>query len=286
MKKNILLLMAVVFASACQKNATGISTSTDNLLTHKLNYSRLDTTQSHLRAKSTQLASTFSCTLTANYNGSNSYAMTVNDNVSYVAASTVYTLYQNGTAIESESISNFNNFTITRTLTPGTYYFSFYQVGVGQTWTWQTPTLTIVAEPAAPAGMICLFRYFNSASGQHICTYDWEELGSTNVGYSFEKVLGYTYPSASSATNLKPIYRYYKSSDGSHFTTDLAGTYSGFVFEKILGYVGTAATATLSRSLTKYYRSSDDDHFVCVAPDVPNTTGYTQDIDFVFGYLQ
>jgi len=159
-------------------------------------------------------------------------------------------------------------------------------VGVGQTWTWQTPTLTIVAEPTAPAGMICLFRYFNSTSGQHICTYDWEELGSTNVGYSFEKVLGYTYPSASSATNLKPIYRYYKSSDGSHFTTDLAGTYSGFVFEKILGYVGTSATASLSRSLTKYYRSSNDDHFVCIAPDVPNTTGYTQDIDFIFGYLQ
>lgn len=112
------------------------------------------------------------------------------------------------------------------------------------------------------------------------------ELGCATKGFVFEKVLGYTYPSANSAPNLKPIYRYYKASDGSHFTTDLLGNYSGYVYEKILGYVGTAPTTTLSRSLTKYYNSTIDDHFVCVAPDVPKGTAYTQDIDFVFGYLQ
>jgi hypothetical protein len=134
--------------------------------------------------------------------------------------------------------------------------------------------------------MICLFGYFDPSNGQHICTYDWQELGCAAKGFVFEKVLGYTYPSASSAPNLKAIYRYYKGSDGSHFTTDLLGNYQGFVYEKILGYVGAAPTTTLSRSLTKYYNGTIDDHFVCVAPDVPKTTGYTQDIDFVFGYLQ
>jgi hypothetical protein len=176
---------------------------------------------------------------------------------------------------------------LTEKLIPGIYYGvisyvdSYYNViNV------QTSTLTIIDEPVAPAGMICLFRYFDPSNGQHICTYDWQELACASEGFFFEKVLGYTYPSASSAPNLKPIYRYYKGSDGSHFTTDLLGNYQGFVYEKILGYVGAAPTTTLSRSLTKYFNGTIDDHFVCVTPDVPKSTGYTQDIDFIFGYLQ
>jgi len=281
MKQFLTLLFFLILIAGCNKEQSANTTGSTNLLTTKVTYSHTDTTTAHLSVRKIALSSTPSATVQINYAGNSRYTFTVYLNG---ALTSDFELYRNGVLYDSNASSS-NPLNIS--LTAGTYYCSVRYIDDADNYLYvQTSSYTIVAEPASPAGMICLYRYFNPTSGQHICTYDWEELGSTNVGFNFEKVLGYTYPSATSASNLKPIYRYYKSSDGSHFTTDIAGTYSGFVFEKILGYVGTAATATLSRSLTKYYRSSDDDHFVCVAPDVPNTTGYTEDIDFIFGYLQ
>ena len=80
--------------------------------------------------------------------------------------------------------------------------------------------------------MLGLYEYYNPTISQHVYTYDWNELGSTSLYYTFIKVLGYTYPSASSAPNLKPIYRYYNAGTGSHYVTDVLGTYPGFVYEK------------------------------------------------------
>jgi hypothetical protein len=134
--------------------------------------------------------------------------------------------------------------------------------------------------------MLCLYEYYNSINGQHVCTYDWEELGSTSSNYNFIKVMCYTYPSASSAPDLKPIYRYYNASTGSHYTTDLLGSYPGFIYEKVLGYVGTSATSDLNRSLTRYYNHYLDDHFVCVAPEVPLANDYVPDPVFVFGFVK
>jgi hypothetical protein len=293
MKKISVLLLAASILAGCQKekSTTVSKPNNDNLLTHKVTYSYKDTTTTSL-AKTSNITlhdASFYFTLTANYIGNDYYTITAKNNNSADVVGPSYSIYKNGVAIESDIPINsgWDNFTFSRHLDPGVYYIIIKSyVFDGAPIAIQSQNLTIVPEPTAPAGMLCLYRYFNSTSGQHICTYDWQELASCSQGFVFEKVLGYTYPSASSAANLKPIYRYYKSATGSHFTTDIQGNYTGFVYEKVLGYVGTSATTTLSRSLTKYYLSSTDDHFVCVPPDVPTYPGFTKDIDFTFGYLQ
>ena len=95
------------------------------------------------------------------------------------------------------------------------------------------------------------------------------------------------YTTATAEANLKPIYRYYNSTSGGHYTTDQNGTFSGYVLEKILGYAGISATADMTKPVTKWHSTTFDDHFQCIPPAVPLGTDYAQDVvDFTFGYLQ
>jgi hypothetical protein len=286
--KNIFIFLAVfAFLSGCKKTSINtIKNDDDNLLTNKVAYSYKDTTTVHIannKIKVNSSAAVVSASISIDYVGNNNYKFSVVVSPDNLTGG--WNLYRNGVLYENVGIF-WQPFTFTSNLAPGTYVLKGDYNIDDKGYELTSPTINVIAKPEAPAGMLCLYRYFNSSSGQHICTYDWEELGCYSHGFMFEKVLGYTYPSASSAANLKPIYRYYKNTTGSHFTTDIQGNYAGFVYEKILGYVGTSATATLSRSLTKYYLSSTDDHFVCVPPDVPTYPGFTQDIDFIFGYVQ
>ncbi|MDN5286110.1 MAG: hypothetical protein JWR38_2384 [Mucilaginibacter sp.] len=301
----IVYVLLFVFALSCKKESSPSQTSETNtkntILIDKSTFVYKDTITVKNSTKDGKLsvneATPSKIIVTITYAGSNKYTITVH--IDKNPGNSIVSYFLEGPNT-SENIGNgvpdydtsprSGTFTLT---TPGNYYVE------GD---WQDETLhgdltyrfpfTIYAPPQPPAGMIGFYRYFNPVNGQHIVTSNWEELASTSLNFNFEKVLGYAYPDASSAAGLKPIYRYYNSASGSHYTTDQYGTFTGFVYEKILGYAGINQSAGMSKALTKWYLGSIDnriidDHFVCVPPEVPLGTVYTQDkIDFIFGYVQ
>ena len=48
--------------------------------------------------------------------------------------------------------------------------------------------------PTARAGTVPLYRYFSAISGDHFYTTDWNDLGNSKSGYTFERVAAYVVP--------------------------------------------------------------------------------------------
>jgi len=141
------------------------------------------------------------------------------------------------------------------------------------------PVFSIYSKPTdPPTGLIPLYRYDNPELDRHMYTSDWNELGSFSQGYQFEKVQGYLYTSATGASNLVPLYRYYNSTTSDHYLTTTNATYSGYTYEKILGYISTTPITSADQSLNEYFDSTSG-HVYTSPPETLSTP-------FVFSALE
>jgi len=305
-KKLFKLLMIIAIGSlsllGCKKSeSVADQLIEDSPVSSVKKYSRIDTTTVTLNKTSIKYGSSKMLAvmvanaseqtyIQVNYMGSGSYDITGGG---YTWPNNLIVtqchLYKDGAIYESEGSFIGKSISFRRNLPPGRYYLSFTFYNSAYT----TPTFVIVPTPQPPAGMIGIYEYLNPTNGQHICSADWEEIGSTAWNWVYERTLGYIYPSASSAPNLKAIYRYYRAGTGSHYTTDQ--TYGNFTDwqlyapDKTMGYVSISPVPGMDRPLTKWYSAALDDHYVCIPPVVPEASSlnYVQDSDsFIFGYIQ
>lgn len=105
-----------------------------------------------------------------------------------------------------------------------------------------------------------LYRYYNSTSGDHFYTTDFNELGNGALGYTYEWVQC-TIDHSSNASNI-PFYRYYNSTTGTHFyTTDTSEVPAGFHFEKIQGWVYANNVTGTMAPLYRYYNTANGMYF-------------------------
>lgn len=108
------------------------------------------------------------------------------------------------------------------------------------------------------------FRYYNSGSGDHFYTMNWNELSAAGFSrWNYEGVQGYIVNHQ--VANSIPLYRYYNTRNGDHFYTtnwgELGGAGSnGWVYEGIAGYVPTVA-ASDTANLYRYFNTRSGDHF-------------------------
>jgi hypothetical protein len=307
MKNSLLILFFLfsVFEFGCRKESSSpvlITKNTNDASITNVKYNYKDTVTLHAdSAGKSRLAinssTPTSCIITAiTYIGSGSYTISAHLDSDPGNNLVQYSLYlpDGSTVSFGPSDGLFNNSIQTQSyynLAPGTYYIQGeYFTASGYPLSYNSKTFTIYAQPQAPSGMVCLMRYFNSTTGQHLCTTDWEELASNSQNFAFEKVLGYLSATGSpccAAPTMKPIVRYYNHTTGGHLTTDNnSGNISGYVLEKTLGYANFSSSTTMSKALTNWHYPTLDDHFSCIPPEVPNNTSYVKDIDFTIGYIQ
>jgi len=84
---------------------------------------------------------------------------------------------------------------------------------------------------------VTLYRYYRKSTNDHFYTTNWNELGNSKNGWTYD---GHTYKVYSSQMpNTQPLYQYWDGKD--HFYTtnknELGAGSSGFTFEKIACYV-------------------------------------------------
>jgi len=116
-----------------------------------------------------------------------------------------------------------------------------------------------------------LYRYYNSANVDHFYTVDFDELGSGRLGYQYEGIECFIYPSQSRSdwfSEQKPLYRYWGNTD--HFYTtnrdEIGRTINGEVgnygykSEGIAGYCYPTYRDGFV-PLYRYYSSEGSNHF-------------------------
>ena len=118
------------------------------------------------------------------------------------------------------------------------------------------------------AAAVKLYRYNNSSTHDHIFTTDWNELGESKYGYSFEGVAGYVMNEPAEGT--VPCYRYLNSAKKIHFyTTSLdemgEGKY-GFQKEGIAFYVYATQVANTT-AFHRYVNKTSGNHFYTTSLD-------------------
>jgi serine/threonine-protein kinase len=119
------------------------------------------------------------------------------------------------------------------------------------------------APPAEPAPLtVALYRYWNSAIGDHFYTTDFAELGSGRSGYVYEGVQANVLPKQ--APGSVPLHRYWNAATGDHFYTtnygELGAGRSGYVYERVQAYVYPQALPGL-RPIYRYWNPTTADHF-------------------------
>jgi lysyl endopeptidase len=102
-------------------------------------------------------------------------------------------------------------------------------------------------------GRKSVYRFFKTTLGSHFYTINGSERNSiiSNLPeYSYEGPAFYTYPTASGATGLSPIYRFFNTRNGSHFYTINASERDSIIanlphysYEGISWYAQTAGVA-------------------------------------------
>jgi len=309
-KESTIIAFLLLFLFACQKDATKQTTAnlSNQISSKQITFLRTDTT-THVNNSYSLDTSKIKVHITGllgpdpvpimslgiTYAGNGLYNIQPYNNQTgknYDCDYAIYTAYSGGSTLYKDlGRNNGNELTqayvgslpVSSYYLQVTYFSGPLSGGVDPT---EKEQFAIYAQPAVPTGMACLLRYFNNTTGQHICTSNWEELGSYSEGFEYEKVLGYMYPNATQGSNLQYLYRYYDATTGTHFETNIYADYSSYVYEGILGCVGITSSGTLINPVDEWYDATSNDHFNCVPPEVPNGTAYTKGINFVCGYVQ
>jgi len=142
------------------------------------------------------------------------------------------------------------------------------------------------------AETVYMYRLYNTSTRDHFYTADWLEASYafTNLGYSYEGVLGMVMP-ADSADGV-PLHRLYNPHTGDHFyTTDAseaiaAANHSGYRYERIEARVWSSAASGGRRALHRFYATSTGDHFYTanLAEVQGAPSGYSY--EGIIGYVQ
>ena len=105
-----------------------------------------------------------------------------------------------------------------------------YTEGANANWTFETTGFHLF--PNGGIGYQALYRCFNPYDGDHFVSTQ-----STCEGFNQEGILGYS--ATQSASNLVPLYRFYRSNTADHLITVnySEGANNGYSYEGILGYV-------------------------------------------------
>jgi hypothetical protein len=302
MKKQLLILCAIVmlFATACKKDSATKQVANDDselLAKNKTNGIYKDTTTISLKSpsisniKHSVNAATNPPTVvfyTITYARYSQYTISahVNENTDQVAVK--YSVVDsNGNKVFDFSGSSISAAPLsgTFTLSPGTYSIHGYWYGTGLSVPWVVPStsFTIYAQPQAPDGMLCMYRYYNPTNHLHMYSTDWDELGSASQGLYFEKVTGYI--CGFQQPGSIPIYRYYCPSNGDHLYSIKTPPIppAGYQIESIIGYIYTAPTGA-STTLLQRYNSTTLGHFYKTPDDTLPDPSFTFESNL--GYLQ
>ncbi|CAF1461411.1 unnamed protein product [Didymodactylos carnosus] len=138
--------------------------------------------------------------------------------------------------------------------------------------------LIVLIVPTLEGGTVPFYRYSNS--NDHFYTTNADEIGTTTpgalgrFGYRYEAVACEIFPSALSAVNIVPLYRYVSTSSPRHFYSinwQEIGTHTpgvatnGYRSEGIAGYVyPTKQPGTCP--LYRYIKNREQRHFYTVNP--------------------
>ncbi len=145
---------------------------------------------------------------------------------------------------------------------------------------------TVKQKPADPPnGKLNLYRYYNSQTGRHYYSTNWNNIGSNGDNYEFEKIQGVIY--ANPGTDLVPLYEYYNLTDNDHWYTTNSSGYPGYTMSGIIGYLPTFQTTEATLQLNEYY-GSNTGHIYTSPPEYLNNPDITlnTNVGYIIPYTE